>query len=68
MGARVWGAVAPGVGFRPSRPWKERLGGRNLEYQSIKFAESSVEHHNNDPNNEVCHNDEPCALSYVEFI
>ncbi|KAG2612756.1 hypothetical protein PVAP13_4KG304905 [Panicum virgatum] len=22
-------------------------------YQSIKFAESSVEHHNNDPNNEV---------------
>jgi hypothetical protein len=27
----------------------------NLEYQSIKFAESSVEHHNNEANNEVCH-------------
>ncbi|PUZ59987.1 hypothetical protein GQ55_4G087200 [Panicum hallii var. hallii] len=25
----------------------------NLEYQSVKFAESSVEHHNNEANNEV---------------
>lgn len=29
--------------------------GTNLDYQSIEFAERALEHHNNDPNNEVCH-------------